>query len=256
MLEPRLIPCLLLQGQALVKTRRFTRPQYVGDPLNTARIFNELEVDELIVLDIAATRQGSGPPYELLRLLCEECFMPLAYGGGVSSCQQIQKLLQLGCEKVALNSALFDRPGLLQQASRQFGSQAMVASLDVKKSWLGKLHVVSHGGSRRQPGGLVEWAQKLQESGAGEILLTSVDREGTWKGPDLDMIQAVASQVSIPVIAHGGVANLEQIGRCVKQSGASAVAVGSMVVFQAKDMGVLVQFPERDDLRSIWQHES
>ncbi|MBT9585625.1 imidazole glycerol phosphate synthase subunit HisF [bacterium] len=253
MLEPRLIPCLLLQGSTLVKTRRFSSPGYVGDPINTARIFNELEVDELLLLDIGATRAGSDVQFRLLQSLCEECFMPLAYGGGISSCQQIQRLLSIGCEKVAINSALFQGGGLLQEAARQFGNQAIIASLDVKKPWFGSPGVVSHGATRKQTGGVVDWARRLEEWGAGEILLTSVDREGGWQGPDLDTIRSVTHAVSIPVIAHGGVGNLEHVAQCVHHAGASAVGVGSMVVYQAKDMGVLVQFPDREQLRRIWQ---
>jgi cyclase len=251
MLRTRIIPALLLRNESLVKTVRFGKFTYVGDSCNTARIFNELEVDELLFLDIAATRERRSPNLKLLTDIANECFMPLGYGGGIRSLDQAKAVFDMGFEKVIINSCAVKTPSLLTEIAKQYGSQAVIASIDAKTSFLGKSTVRTEGGkynTRRDP---VEWAQKVEERGAGEILLTSIDREGTWEGFDLDLIKRVTDTVSIPVIAHGGAGGVEDIGKVVKQAGASAVALGSMVVFQKKGMGVLVNFPDKNRIESI-----
>lgn len=243
MLRTRLIPVLQLRRGALVKTRRFGKFTYVGDPANTCRIFNECEVDELAVVDITATRDGHEPDFEKLTELAEECFMPLAYGGGITTVQQAEKILRLGMEKVIVGSAAHANPGLLTQIASAFGSQCLVAAIDVKRGLIGGQRCYSRSGTRRTAHDPVIWAKQVEDLGAGEILLTSIDREGTWQGFDLALVSEVSNAVSIPVIAHGGAASLSDAREAVDQ-GASAVAFGSMVVFQKQDMGVLVNFPE------------
>ena len=250
-LRTRVIPVLLLRDESLVKTVRFDKFSYVGDPCNTVRIFNELEVDELMFLDITASREGRGPNLTLLADIADECFMPLGYGGGVQSVAQAKSVFDIGFEKICVNTAAFDRPELLTELARQYGSQAVVASIDVKSGLLGRATVRSQSGRRNTGRDPVSWAVEVERRGAGEILLTSIDREGSWEGFDLDLVNRVADAVSIPVIAHGGAGSVEDIGRVVKQARASAVALGSLVVFQRQGMGVLVNFPDARQLEAV-----
>ncbi len=243
-LRTRIIPVLLLLRESLVKTVRFGRFSYVGDPCNTVRIFNELEVDELLFLDILASREGRGPNLKMLADIADECFMPLGYGGGIRSLDDARSVFDIGFEKVAINTAAADNPDLLTRIAEQYGSQAVVASIDVRSGFWGGATVHTRSGrhnTRRDP---VQWAMEVERRGAGEILLTSIDREGSWQGFDLELVRRVADSVSIPVIAHGGAGTVQDIGKVVKQAHASAVALGSMVVFQRQGMGVLVNFPE------------
>lgn len=248
MLRTRVIPVLLLRNESLVKTVRFGKFIYVGDPCNTVRIFNELEVDELLFLDITATRERRGPNLKVLAEIASECFMPLGYGGGIRSLDHAKSVFDIGFEKVAVNSCAIENPELITEIASQYGSQAVIASIDVKSGFCGKVSVRTEAGRRnahRDPAG---WAKEVEDRGAGEILLTSIDREGTWKGFDLGLIKRVTDAVSIPVIAHGGAGTVEHVGEAVKQASASAVALGSMVVFQKEGMGVLVNFPDKKNL--------
>jgi cyclase len=247
MLRTRVIPVLLLRGESLVKTVRFGRYVYVGDPCNTVRIFNELEVDELCVLDISATREGREPNLELLADMANECFMPLAYGGGIRSFAQAESLFKLGIEKVVLNTAAVESPAVVTEIARHYGSQAVVASIDVGRDLLGHARVRTRGGGHATALEPVAWAREAERLGAGEILLTSIEREGTWEGFDLELVRTVATAVGVPVIAHGGAGSLADVGRVVRDGGASAVALGSLVVFQKKGMGVLVNFPSESE---------
>lgn len=251
MLRTRVIPVLLLRGESLVKTVRFGRFTYVGDPCNTVRIFNELEVDELCVLDIAASREGRPPQVALLADMASECFMPLAYGGGVRSLVQARALFEVGIEKIILNTAAVEQPDLVSRVAAHFGSQAVIVSIDVGRDWLGHPRVRTRAGTRASALDPVQWACEAQRLGAGEILLTSIDREGTWEGFDLALVRSVADAVSLPVIAHGGAGSVADIGRVVKEAHASAAAIGSMVVFQKKGMGVLVNFPDPAALQEV-----
>ncbi len=243
MLRTRIIPALLLRDESLVKTIRFRNFTYVGDPCNTVRIFNELEVDELLFLDITATRERRSPNLKLLAGIANECFMPLSYGGGIRSLGHAKAVFDTGFEKITINSRALEYPPLITEIARQYGSQAVIVSIDVKDSFWGKPNVWSMGGRRNSGRNPVDWAKEAESRGAGEILLTSIDREGTWNGFDCELVCQIADAVSIPVIAHGGAANVEHIRQVVKQAHASAVALGSMVVFQKKGMGVLVNFP-------------
>lgn len=250
MLRTRVIPVLLLRERALVKTHRFGKFRYIGDPANTVRIFNELEVDELCVLDISAARTRRGPDFELLRDVASECFMPMAYGGGIADFATAKRIYDTGFEKVVINTAATEAPGIIEDIARVYGTQAVVASIDVNRDWLGRSGVFTRGGRTRAHPDPVAWAKTLEDRGAGEILLTSVPREGTYEGFDLDLVRAVANAVEVPVIAHGGAGELVHIRQAV-DANASAVALGSMVVFQKKDMGVLVNFPSPDVLRNL-----
>jgi len=251
MLKTRIIPCLLLRNESLVKTVQFKKFNYIGDPINTCRIFNELEVDELAFLDITASIEKRGPNYKILQEIADECFMPLSYGGGIKTIFDAERIFSIGFEKIILNSYPLENPAIITELSKAFGSQSVIIAIDVKKSLLGKYQVYSLSGTVNKKHHPVEWAKEVQDRGAGEILLTSIDREGTWKGFDLDLVEQVTSAVSIPVIANGGAGCVEHIGAVVKSAKASAVALGSMVVYQRKDFGVLVNFPDKQLLKSV-----
>ena len=253
MLRTRVMPCLLLERGRLVKTVRFKDPAYIGDPANAIKIYNEKEVDELIVVDISASVQGREPEYEVLSELTDECFMPLCYGGGIRTFEQAKRLFSLGIEKIAINTYAAERPEFLSEIAQVYGSQAVVLSMDVKRSWLGKYSVRTRSGGQSVSNDPVEYAKKMEGYGAGEILLNSIDRDGTWQGYDLELIEAITSAVGIPVIAIGGAGNLSHFAPAVEQAGASALALGSMAVYQGQDRGVLINFPLRTEIERVLQ---
>lgn len=244
----RIIPCLLLKGAGFYKTTKFKNPVYLGDPLNILKIFNEKEVDEIAVLDIAATPDGRDPDFTYLQDLASECFMPLAYGGGVKSVEQVQRLFQIGFEKVILNSHALARPELIQEAAQIFGSQSIVVSIDVKKGLLGGMHVWSHSGRKEHRQSPEEWARKAADLGAGEIVINSINRDGTMTGYDLELIKRITSAVSVPVIALGGARNIEDFSAAVHEAQASACAAGAMFVFQGPHRAVLINVPPAKEI--------
>lgn len=252
MLATRLMPCLLMSNGALVKTVKFKNPTYVGDPVNAVRIFNQKEVDELILLDIEATTQHRGIDFDTLEKVVSECFMPICYGGGVRSIEDMRRLFNLGIEKVSLGAAAFDNPDLIRQAASEFGNQAIVVSLDVKKGLLGGYTARTLNGTKDTKMSPAIAAKYLENLGAGEIILYSIDRDGTWSGFDLKLIEEVVNAVRVPVVATGGAGSIDDIKLAVQESGASAVAIGSMAVFQGKDLGVLIKFPSRRDQENIF----
>jgi cyclase len=248
MLKTRVIPCLQLIGDSLVKTVKFKNPDYIGDPINTVRIFNELEVDELCFLDIRATVENRSPNIEILQQIANECFMPLSYGGGIQNFEMARTIMSIGFEKLVVNTQAFHNPELVTQLSRHFGAQAVIGSIDAKKNMWGRYVVYIQDGSEKIGADVVEYAKRLQDAGAGEILLTSMDKDGTWTGFDVELTKKVSEAVSIPVIANGGAGNIGHIEEVVKEGRASAVSLGSMVVYQQKGMGVLVNFPDKHEL--------
>lgn len=248
MLKTRVIPCLLLKNEGLVKTVKFKNPKYVGDPLNAVKIFNEKEVDELIFLDIGATIENRKPPVKLISQIATECFMPFCYGGGVSSVEDIAELFKLGVEKVAINTQAVENPSLIKRAADLFGSQSIVVSIDVKKNLFGKYRVFTHGGKKGSKLDPVEFAVQMQEIGAGELLVNSIDRDGTMTGYDLTLIKKVSEAVTVPVIACGGASDLDDFADAVKKGGASAVSAGSMFVFQGQYRSVLITYPAINEL--------
>lgn len=246
MVLKRVIPTLLLRNASLVKTVNFKQFNYIGDPANTVRIFNELEVDELCFLDITATIENRGPNYKVLSEIANECFMPLSYGGGIKNMDQAQKVLGMGFEKVIVNSAAFNDPELIPQIASKYGNQSVVGSLDVKKVFLGGEKVISNSGSKNTGKNPVEWAKELERMGVGEIIITSIDKEGTWDGYDVNLVKSICEAVNVPVIANGGCGSVEDFKEVFTLGGVQAAAVGSMVVFQKKGMGVLVNYPQNE----------
>lgn len=243
MITTRVIPCLLLRGNGLVKTIRFKDPVYIGDPINAVRIFSEKEVDEIVILDIDASREGRDPNYELISEIAGECFMPMAYGGGVRTLEQIRRLIRCGVEKIVINSAAAENTQLFTDAAKVFGSQAIVAGVDVKRTLFNSFRIVTKSASVDTKLKLEAHLSNLEKSGAGEILINSVDRDGTMSGFDLDLIKAVAKNVRIPVVACGGAGNAEHL-REAQLAGATAVSAGSMFVFHGKHKAVLISYPD------------
>ena len=251
MLRTRVIPALLLRNESLVKTVRFGKFTYVGDPANTVRIFNELEVDELLFLDITASREKRCPNLKVLADIANECFMPLGYGGGIQSLDQAGKVFAAGIEKVVINTAAVVRPKLIEEIASVYGSQAVIVSIDVKKNLLSKKTVWTENGRKNTGLDPIKWVKEATSRGAGEILLTSIDNEGTWRGFDYDLVRHAADAVDVPVVAHGGGGCLEDIKKVVWDCRASAVALGSLFVFQKKGCGVLVNYPEKETLTKL-----
>jgi cyclase len=251
MLRTRIIPCLQLIDQSLVKTVKFENPAYIGDPVNTVRIFNELEVDELCFLDIRATIENRSPNFKILSEIANESFMPMSYGGGIKDKGTALKILSIGFEKIVLNSSAYFNPKLITEIAEHSGNQSVIGSIDVKKNIFGKYSVYVNDGKMKTSVDPVEWAKKLELAGVGELLVTSMNNDGTWQGFDTEVIKRISESVTIPVIANGGAGNIEHIKKAITEGKASAVALGSMLVYQKKDMGVLVNFPDKTELARI-----
>ncbi len=248
MLRTRVIPVLLLRGRGLVKTIKFQKPTYVGDPINAVRIFNDKEVDELVFLDITATIENHPPQFDLIQDIATECFMPFGYGGGIHDIETAQRLLKMGSEKVVFNSAALNL-NLIEEAAEIFGSQSVVISIDVRRQRRGKYLVFTHSGTRNTKKTPVEFAKDVEAAGAGEIFLNSIDRDGTMEGYDLELLHSVTEIVNIPVISAGGAGNLQHFQDAVEQGGASAVAAGSMFVFHGPHRAVLINYPTQEELK-------
>lgn len=251
-MRPRLIPCLLLSGERLVKTRRFRDPSYVGDPINAIRIFNEKEVDELLVIDIDASRAGRGPNFELIDQIAGECFMPLTYGGGIRDPEDARRLFASSVEKVCLQSAFFRRPETVREIADHAGAQAVVVAIDVEADWRRRLRLRRAG---RTVPPFSNWQGAVvaaAEAGAGEIMLTNADRDGTLSGLDLDLVAEGARLVDVPLIAAGGANSLGDIQAAVA-AGASAVAAGAFFVFYGPHRAVLITYPRYHELEDLWQ---
>lgn len=251
MMKTRIIPCLLLSEGGLVKTVRFKNPTYVGDPINAVKIFNTKEVDELVVLDIGATGERRGPDFAAIQDIVSEAFMPVAYGGGISTVEEGRRLFALGIEKVVINSAAVDCPDLIGELAARFGSQSVVASIDVKQGGLfSSDQVLTHHASKKTGKGPASYAREMEKRGAGEIFLTSVDRDGTQTGYDCLLIKQVADAVEVPLVACGGAGKLYDFALAV-EAGASAVAAGSMFVYHGPHRAVLISYPNRQELEEL-----
>ena len=253
MLETRVIPCLLVSKKGLVKTTRFKDARYLGDPINAIRIFNEKEVDELIVLDIDASKEGRGPNLEFIGKIASECFMPVCYGGGITSIDQIREIFFLGIEKVSLKTAAINNPELVKQAADVFGSQSIVVSIDIKTNLFGKKVVHTIGRKSAQLMDPVDFAMRMESLGAGELLVNSVDKDGMMSGYDLESIRRITDKVNIPVIACGGAGKLSDFKVAVEDGGASGVAAGSLFVFQGVHKAVLINYPSQEALIQLWK---
>lgn len=253
MLHPRIIPCLLIHQGGLVKTVQFSQPKYVGDPLNAVRIFNEKEVDELIVVDIDATTLGRDPNYTLIANLASECRMPLCYGGGVKTPEQVERLISLGVEKVAISSAAIANPELIAKSAQRVGSQSIVVVLDVKRTgFINKQYeIFTHNGKQSTGISPDKFARQSELLGAGEILLNSIDQDGTLKGYDIDLIDQVREVIKIPMTVLGGAGSYADIKTVIQRYGIIGAAAGSLFVFKGKYRAVLIQYPKPSEKECI-----
>lgn len=249
---PRVIPVLLLRNKGLVKTVKFKEHKYVGDPINAVKILNEKEVDELCFLDIDASKESREPPFDYLKEIASECFMPLSYGGAIHSIEHIKRLTQSGIEKVIINTQAIENPDLLRSAVDIFGSSTIVGAVDIKKNFWGKYHVYSHVKKTTLSLDPVVHAETLQKLGVGEILINNVDRDGTMTGYDLDIITAITASIDVPVIACGGCGSIEDIDKVINVAGASAAAAGSYFVFHGRHRAVLITYPDYPTLQKIF----
>jgi imidazole glycerol-phosphate synthase subunit HisF len=246
MLYPRIIPCLIVKDRGLVKTINFKSPKYVGDPINAVKIFNEKEVDELMVIDIDATIERREPDYRMIEHLAAECRMPLCYGGGVKNSRQIRQIIQLGVEKVAISCAAMENPELVRQSSEVVGSQSVVVVLDVRKKLFGgKYEVFTHNGRKATGKSPVESAVQMEKLGAGEIVINSIDNDGVMKGFDLPLIDKMRSCINVPLTVLGGAGSLDDVKKIIHEYGAIGVAAGSLFVFKGRYKAVLINYPNR-----------
>jgi cyclase len=251
MYRPRVIPCLLLRGFGLVKTRKFKDPVYVGDPVNAVRIFSEKEADELMLLDIDASKEGRAPNYELIEEIAGECLMPIGYGGGITEFEQVRRLIRSGVEKVVINSAAaLGNLSVITEAAGAFGSQAVVGGVDVRKTLLKGYRVMAKSASEETGLKLEEHLKALVAAGAGEILLNNIDADGTMAGFDLALVRRAAEAVDVPVVACGGAGSIAHLSEAVREGGATAVSAGSLFVFHGKHRAVLINY-NPDELAGI-----
>lgn len=252
MLRPRIIACLLIHDGGLVKTQRFTDPKYVGDPINAVKIFNEKQVDELMVVDIDATVRGNSPDYTLIKNLAAECNMPLCYGGGIRTVEAVDEIIGLGVEKVAMSSAIVNAPEIVAKAAEIVGSQSIVAVMDVKKRRLrGKYDVYTHNGTQRTGLSPTEFAARAEETGAGEVIVNSIDRDGVMGGYDISLGRSVRDAIGLPLTILGGAGSLDDISALISEFEIIGAAAGSLFVFKGPYRAVLINYPrpeERDDL--------
>jgi cyclase len=247
MLRPRVIPCLLVHDKGLVKTVQFKDPKYVGDPINAVRIFNEKESDELMVIDIDATKENREPDYKMIENLAAECRMPLCYGGGVKTVQQAHRIFSLGVEKIAISASAIQTPELVTAMAERVGSQSVVVVLDVKKKMLGGYELYTHNGKKSTGKNPVDFAIKMQELGAGEIVVNSIDQDGMMKGYDLNIIDKIRKSISLPMTVLGGAGSLEDIGKLINQYGIIGAAAGSLFVFKGIYKAVLINYPNWEE---------
>jgi cyclase len=252
MLRPRIIPCLLIRNKGLVKTEKFKEGKYVGDPLNAVKIFNEKEVDELIVLDIDASVERREPDFDLIRMLAMESRMPLCYGGGVRTIEQVKKIISLGIEKVAISSAAVENPEIIKHMANVVGSQSIVVVIDVKaKGLFGKQEVVTLNGNKSHGISPIEFAKKCQDFGAGEIVINSVDRDGMMIGYDVKLISEIRNQLTLPMTVLGGAGTLTDLSNLIKEFGVIGAAAGSLFVFKGKYKAVLINYPNKLEKKEV-----
>lgn len=252
MLSVRVIPSLLLKGQGFVKGKKFKDHRYIGDPINTIRIFNDKQADELVVFDINATINKTGPNFDLLKEFANEAFMPLSYGGGLNSLSQIEKLFTIGFEKVVLNTCAIENPNFIKEAVYIAGSSSIVVSIDVRKNFFGRYDLYSHSGTKKHTVNVFDFAKLAEDLGAGELIVCNIDKEGMRSGYDLDLLRKMTENLSIPVVANGGAGSFSDFNVAVNLGGVSAVAAGSIFVYHGKLDGVLIQYPDYEELVKIF----
>jgi len=252
MFRPRVIPVLLLKNLGLVKSVKFKNHRYIGDPINAVKIFNDKKADELVFLDINASRENRLISLDFVHKVGDEANMPFAVGGGIKTIKDIRNILQNGAEKIILNTTVFENPEFIKEAADAFGSSTIVVCLDVKKNMFGKYQLVYKNAIKKIKENPMEFAHKIEEYGVGEIIVQSVDRDGTYLGYDIEMIKQISEAVSVPVVALGGAKDYTDFKKAVKKGFASAVAAGSLFVYHGPRRAVLISFPNRDEMKEIF----
>lgn len=251
MLIPRIIPALLFEDGGMVKTSKFGKRVYLGDPVNVINLFNRFEVDEIVLLDIGASKRGRKPDLNLIEQLAEECWVPLTYGGGISSLSEIEKIIRAGVEKIIIGTTAAENLSFITEAAKEFGTQCIVGSVDAKRKFTGGYTTKYCGGTKSLKVTPAERARQFEDAGAGEIMLQAIDRDGTMAGYDLKLIESVTNAVDLPVVACGGAGRRDDLALPIKDAGASASAAGSLFVFSGLERGVLINFPDRDYLEEL-----
>lgn len=251
MLRTRIIPVLLLRNNGLVKTVKFNQGKYIGDPINAVKIFNDKEVDELVLLDIDASKENRKPNFDAIKDIASEAFMPLAYGGGINELDDIKKLFSIGVEKVIINTAALQDLKLITQAAEIFGDQSIVVCIDVTKNFWGKYQIHAHANKKQPQTDVMAFAQQAEKAGAGEIILNMVDLDGTMSGYDLKLIEKVSQGIKVPLVACGGAGNINDLKKGF-DAGASALAAGSMFVYHGPHKAVLINFPSQQQLKELF----
>ena len=253
MLHARTIPILLLRNKGLVKTVQFGKSKYIGDPINAVKLFNDKEVDELVFLDIDASKEGRKPDFDYIQSIASECFMPLGYGGGISTLSDIAKLFSIGVEKVIINSNALTNLDLIKEASSIYGNQSIVVSVDVQKTLFGKHQVYSHSKIKHKQVDLFQFVRDAEIAGAGEIMVNAVDRDGMMTGYDLKLVQQISSVLTVPLVIAGGAGNLKHLREAI-DAGASAVGAGSLFIYHGPHKAVLINYPTYKELKDIFQN--
>lgn len=252
MYRPRLIPCLLIQGGDLVKTIGFSSPKYIGDPLHAVHLFNEFNADELILLDIKATKENRCIPIDFVRNVGEEANMPFSVGGGIKSLEEIRQLLEAGAERVVLGTVAAKTPSFVREASERFGKSTIAVCIDIKYSLWGKLQVVARNGQKVISADVIGFAKEMERMGAGELLIQSVNKDGTYQGLEVAVLQEVSQSVGIPVVGLGGLTSLEEIRTIHPRTNLNGYAAGSLFIYQGKHRGVLVNYPSADEVKKLF----
>lgn len=250
MLRTRVIPVLLLRNKGLVKTVQFDKSKYIGDPINAVKLFNDKEVDELVFLDIDASKENRKPDFDYIQSIASECFMPLGYGGGITSMEDITKLFSLGLEKVIINSTALQNLDIVKEAANKYGNQSIVVAVDVQKNFLGKYQIYSHNKAKHKQTDLVDYLKKAQHAGAGEIIVNAVDKDGMMNGYDVKLIQKLSKELTVPMVILGGAGQLSHLQEAV-EAGASALAAGSLFVYHGPHKAVLINYPTYQEFKQI-----
>lgn len=253
MFRPRIIPVLLLKNKGLVKSIKFRNHRYIGDPINAVKIFNDLKADELVFLDIMASKENRTISLEFIKKVGEEANMPFAAGGGISTLDQIKKIIAVGTEKVVINTSAVTEVGFIRKASEEFGSSTIVVCIDVKKRFLRDEQTWILSGTKSTSISPVDFAQQMEENGAGELIIQSIDRDGTMNGYDIPLIRKISQAVSIPIVALGGAGNMEHLKQAYSEGYANGLAVGSMFVYQGARNGILINYPEKAEIETLFR---
>jgi cyclase len=251
MIDKRVIPCLLLHKGGLFKTEKFNKPTYIGDPINAIKIFNEKEVDELMFFDIDSSAQHRDPNYKMIEDIASECFMPLSYGGGVKTIEQMKKIFKLGVEKISLSSQVVENPNFLLEATSIFGSQSVIVTIDIKKDFWGNKKIFIYNGKKNTKLDPINFVKKIETLGAGEIVVNSIDHDGVMCGYDIELLKVIKSITKVPIVALGGAGNLIHMKEVFQISNVDAAACGSMFLYQGPLKGVLISYPSVKKIQEL-----